>query len=82
MVGRKRPSPTPAMQRPTIKVGNVEETHLITEPTAKMKPPRANVEVRDNLSDKGPAIRDAADAVAKIMETIKPWRNGELWHNL
>jgi hypothetical protein len=77
MVDRKRP-PTLAMQRPAIRIGNVEEAHSITELTAKIEPPRANVRVRDILSGKGPATRDATDAVAKIIETIKPCSVGEM----
>jgi|SRR5882762_1865966 len=81
IVDRKRPSPTPAMQRPTISIGNAKEAHSITEPIAKIKPPRANVRVRDILSDKGPATRDARDAVIKIAETIKPCSVGEMGSN-
>jgi hypothetical protein len=66
------------MQRPTISIGNPKETHSITEPMAKIKPPSANVRVRDILSDSGPATRDAMDAVIKIEDTINPCKVGEM----
>src|ERR1700691_4782976 len=66
------------MQRPVISMGNLKEAHSITEPMANINPPRANVRVRDILSDRGPAARDARDAVIKIAETIKPCSIGEM----
>lgn len=69
------------MQRPTISIGNTKEAHSTIEPMAKIKPPRANVRVRDILSDRGPATRDAMDAVIKIAETINPCNVGEIGSN-
>lgn len=75
---RKNPSPIPAMHRPIISIVNVKDAHSIMEPMPKIKPPRANVRVRDILSDKGPATRDAIDAVMSIEEAMKPCISGEI----
>lgn len=73
-----RPSPSPAMHRPTNSC--VSDLALADKalPTAKMKQPSAIVYVREIRSERDAPVNEETAAVIRMEETMSPWSVGEI----